>query len=160
MTANFESTTTVVSAGPRHYRAAIDDSWSLRPLPQGGLVTAIALRAMADVLDDGAQSLRVVHTSFVAQVASGPVEVEVDLLRRGRTVSHLRAEASNPGTSRGHLTTGIFGAPRPGFDFTDLLPPPHVPPPESCRSFRDPLPPAWRPSSPSRFGTGTSKGGT
>jgi acyl-CoA thioesterase len=151
VTADFLSTTTVTPVASQLYQAVIDDSWNLRPLPQGGLVTAIALRAMAAVLGDSAQALRVVHTSFVAQVASGPVAVEVEVLRRGRTVSHLRAEVRNPGAPRGHLTTGIFGSPRPGFDFTDLEPPHHVPPPSSCRSFRDPPPPEVIPFEPIPF---------
>lgn len=140
MTTTFLSTTTVSPVTPGRYHAAIDDSWNLRPLPQGGIVTAIALRAMADALGNDAQALRVVHTSFVAQVSSGPVSVEVEVLRKGRSVSYLQAEVANPGSGRGHLTTGIFGSPRPGFDFTDLRPPPSVPSPEACRSFRDPPP--------------------
>lgn len=123
------------------YRGHIDEVWNLRPLPQGGVVTAIALRAMAAALDEPAQRLRTVHTSFVAQVAHGPVDVDVELLRRGRSMSHLRAEVRNPGAARGHLTTGIFGAPRDGFHFTDLEPPVDPPHPDDCPSFRDPPPP-------------------
>jgi acyl-CoA thioesterase len=127
----------------------IDEVWNLRPLPQGGLVTAIALRAMAAELDDPDQTLRVAHTTFAAQVASGPVEVDVELLRRGRSMSHLRAEVRNEGAPRGHLTTGIFGQSRRGYDFTDLVPPPDVPHPDDCPSFRDPPPPeferTWEP---------------
>ncbi len=151
MTANFLSTTTVTPESNGLYRAVVDDSWNLRPLPQGGLVTAIALRAMTDALGDDAQTLRVAHTSFVAQVASGPVDVHVDVLRRGRTVSHLQAEVSSTDARRGHVTTGIFGSPRPGFDFTDLRPPPQVPPPHTCRSFRDPPPPGVSPFEPIPF---------
>ena len=121
----------------------VDEVWNLRPLPQGGLVTAIALRAMAAELDDPAQRLRVAHTTFAAQVASGPVDVDVELLRRGRSMSHLRAEVRNPDAARGHLTTGIFGTSRRGFDFTDLEPPAGVPHPDDCPSFRDPPPDDW-----------------
>lgn len=122
------------------YRAEIDATWNLRPLPQGGIVTALALRAMAAELDDPAQRLRTLHTSFVGQVAHGPVDVDVALLRRGRSVSHLRADVRNDGAASGHVTTGIFGSPRPGFSFTDLEPPAEVPHPDDCPSFRDPKP--------------------
>jgi acyl-CoA thioesterase len=54
-------------------------------------------------------------------------------------MSHLRAEVAGREATRGHLTTGIFGSPRPGFAFTDL-PPPEVAPPDACPSFRDPPP--------------------
>ncbi len=116
-------------------------SWNLSPLPQGGIISALALRAMADALGDPAQVLRTLHTTFVARVADGPVSIEVELLRRGRSMSHLRAEVSNRGEERGHLTTAVFGAKRPGFAFTDLAPPTEVPRPGDCPSFRDPRPP-------------------
>ena len=140
MSATFLSTTTVAPVAPGRYQAAIDDSWNLRPLPQGGIVTAIALRAMADALGDDAQALRVVHTSFVAQVIQRAGD------RRGRNPAKgsVRFSAAGgggqPRAGRGHLTTGIFGSPRPGFAFTDLRPPSSVPSPEACRSFRDPPP--------------------
>jgi acyl-CoA thioesterase len=132
--------TRVHNTDPGRYTAEIDPVWNLRPLPQGGVVTALALRAMAAELDDPTQRLRTLHTSFVTQVAHGPVEIDVELLRKGRSMSHLRGEVRNPGAERGHMTTGIFGASRPGFDFTDLVPPPDLPAPDDCPSFRDPPP--------------------
>jgi hypothetical protein len=136
---------------PGHYAATIDEAWNLRPLPQGGLVSAIALRAMGDLLGDPTQSLRSLHTTFAAQVAHGPVDVGVELLRRGRSMSHLRAEVVNPGSDRGHLTTGIYGTTRRGFDFTDLAPPAVITPPDRCRSFREPPPPGAVPLEPTPF---------
>jgi acyl-CoA thioesterase len=141
VTDTFASTTAVTPVGAGRYDAVIDSSWNLRPLPQGGIVTALALRAMGDALGDSTQVLRSLHTSFVAQVASGPVSIAVEVLRRGRSMSHLRAEVVNVDAERGHLTTGIFGAARRGFSFTDLAPPDQIPLPGECRSFRDPLPP-------------------
>jgi acyl-CoA thioesterase len=144
----FFDDTSVVAVGQGRYEAAIDEAWNLRPLPQGGMVTALALRAMAAELDNPAQRLRTLHTTFAAQVAHGPVEIEVEVLRPGRSMSQLRAEVVNPGERRGHLTTAVFGASRRGFTFTDLRPPVGVPLPEDCPSFRDPPPvdvPAFEP---------------
>jgi acyl-CoA thioesterase len=149
----FFATTTVAEVGANRYEGSIDTSWNLRPLPQGGIVSALALRAMADALADPTQVLRTLHTTFVSQVAHGPVSIDVELLRRGRSMSHLRAEVSNRGVPRGHLTTGIFGSTRPGFSFTDLAPPTEVPPPAQCRSFRDPLPAAAAGFEPMEFWT-------
>jgi acyl-CoA thioesterase len=141
VTAFFSSSTTVTPAGPDRYEAVVDSSWNLRPLPQGGVVSALALRAMGETLAEPSQILRSLHTTFVTQVSSGPVSIDVELLRRGRSMSHLRAEVVNQGAERGHVTTGVFGSSRRGFDFTDLVPPPDVPRPADCRSFRDPPPP-------------------
>ncbi len=135
----FHDTVQVEAAGGGRYGAVVDAGWGLRPIPQGGIVTAVALRAMAAELGDEEQRLRTLHTVFAAQVASGPVEVDVEVLRRGRSMSHLRAEVRNPGAPRGHLTTAVFGRTREGFSFTDLVRP-DVPPPHECPSFRDPLP--------------------
>ncbi len=137
----FLDTTAVRALGPGRYEGSIDSAWNLNPHPQGGVVTAIALRAMSQELDDPGQGLRSLHTTFAAQVTDGPVSVEVELLRRGRSMSHLRAEVANVANGRGHLTTGIFGSPRRGFDFTDLEPPADVPVPLDCPSFRQPPPP-------------------
>jgi acyl-CoA thioesterase len=136
----FLDSTQVQRVAPYHYEGAVDEEWNLRPLPQGGIVTALALRAMADTLDNDAERLRTLHTAFVAQVADGPVVIETELLRRGRSMSHLRAEVKNPDAARGHVTTAIFGTTRRGFDFTDLAPPTEIPRPEDCTSFREPPP--------------------
>ena len=136
----FIESTAVRATGAGAYAGEVDEVWNLKPMPQGGIVTALALRAMAAELADPAQRLRTLHTTFAAQVASGPVDIDVELLRRGRSMSHLRAEVRNVGASRGHLTTGIFGATRRGFEFTDLRPPTSVPLPPDCPSFRDPPP--------------------
>lgn len=134
------------------YRATIGEAWNLRPIPQGGIVSAIALRAMTAELDDPDQRLRTLHTTFAAQVADGPVDVDVEVLRRGRSMSHLRAEVRNPDATRGHLTTAVFGSRRQGFAFVDLEPP-VVPRPEECPSFRDPLPDGVEGFVPMRFWT-------
>ncbi len=136
----FADETRVAATGRGSYEGRIDPAWNLRPLPQGGVVTALALRAMSAELADPAQRLRTLHTAFVAQVADGPVAIHVELLRRGRSMSHLRAEVANLGSERGHVTTAVFGSQRAGFEFTDLVPPEDVPPPDACPSFRDPPP--------------------
>ena len=139
MSSPFTEATTVTPVAPGRYTAHLDDAWNLRPLPQGGVLAAVALRAIEEHLDDPTQRLRTLHTTFVAQVTDGPLEVDVELLRRGRSMSHLRAELRNPGAARGHVTTAVHGAARRGFDFVDIAPP-VVPPPSECPSFRDPPP--------------------
>lgn len=145
MTTAFSLGTRVTPVSTGRYVGEIASHWNLRPLPQGGIVTALALRAMEAELADPSQVLRTLHTTFVAQVAHGPVEIEVEFLRQGRSMSHLRAEVRNQGSARGHVTTAVFGSPRRGFAFTDIRPPTELPPPASCRSFRDPPPPDFAP---------------
>ena len=136
----FVETTGVRSVGDGRYVGQLDERWNLRPLPQGGIITAMAVRAMETELAHGEQRPRVLHTTFAAQVAHGPLDVEVEVLRAGRSMSQVRAEVRNPGAERGHLTTCVFGAARRGFTFTDLPPPDRRPDPMACPSFREPPP--------------------
>ncbi len=131
-----------VTADPElsgRFTAEIAPRWMLVVVPQGGAVAAIAVRAMAAVLDDGDQSLRSMSVVFAGQVATGPVEIDVSILRRGRSMSQLTATVRNPGAAAGLTAIAVFGASRRGFEFTDLVYP-DVPGPEGLRSFRDPLP--------------------
>ena len=136
----FFDATAVQKVGDGRYVADLDDRWNLRPLPQGGIVTAIAVRAMEAELGHDEQCPRTLHTTFAAQVAHGPLEIDVEVLRAGRSMSQVRAEVRNQGAARGHLTTCVFGSTREGFSFTDLEPPSTIPNPADCPSFRDPLP--------------------
>ena len=146
----FTTATAVARSDDGSYRCSLDDSWNLRPLPQGGVVTAAALRAMEAELADASQRLRTMHTLFVGQVAHGDLEIDVEVIRRGRSMSHLRAHIRNPGAATGHIVTAVFGAARDGFEFTELRRP-AVPSPEECPSFRDPPPPEAPPFVPMPF---------
>jgi acyl-CoA thioesterase len=128
-----------LDGGDGRYTTSISPTWQLAVVPQGGIVAAIAVRAMQRELGVPEQSLRTLTAMFAGQVAGGPVEVEVTVLRRGRSVSQLTATVRNPGAAAGLTAIAAFGAPRRGFDFTELVMP-EVPGPEGVRSFRDPLP--------------------
>lgn len=132
----------VVAPSPRNparFTATIGERWMLVVVPQGGAVAVVAARAMSAYLGDDTQRLRSMSVVFAGQVACGPVEIEVRELRRGRSMSQLVATVHNPGAAAGLTAIAVFGAPRRGFDFTDVEPPP-VDGPDGLRSFRDPLP--------------------
>jgi acyl-CoA thioesterase len=135
--------------GGGRYRAVVSDQWNAPVLPQGGIITALALRAMAAELGAPDEVLRSVTTVFAAQVPPGPVDIDVAVLRRGRTMSQATATVRPSGQTSGHTAMAVFGATRRGFEFTDITCP-IVAPPEQCPSFRDPPPPGvtgFRPSS-------------
>lgn len=102
-------------------------------------MTTIGLRAMDAELDIPTQKLRSVSVVFAGKVVPGPLEVQVAVLRRGRSASQLTATVRNEGSEAGHTSIAVFGGERPGFEFTDIAMP-DVPPPEQCRSFWDEAP--------------------
>lgn len=126
-------------ADPARFTGEISDRWMLMVVPQGGAVAVLASRAMAAFLGDDSQTLRSMSVVFAGQVACGPVEIEVQELRRGRSMSQLAATVRNPGSAAGLTAIAVFGAARKGFHFTDAAPP-VVEGPDGLRSYRDPLP--------------------
>ena len=122
--------------GPGTYRAAVTERWRAPVLPHGGLVTAIALNAMAAELALPGHRLRSVTTVFAGQVLEGPIDIDVTVLRRGRSMSQLLATVRSAGAPAGHTTMAVFGETRRGFAFTEVAPP-AMPPVADCPSFDD-----------------------
>lgn len=139
-------------AGEGRFTTAISDPWMLRVVPQGGIVAAVAEAAMRAVLDEPEQQLRTITSFFVGKVEAGPVEVDVELLRRGRSMSQVRASVRNPGAAAGLTATAVYGARRDGFEFVDVAFP-EVEGPDELRGYRDPIPDGvdFEPSPPLPF---------
>ena len=147
----FSQDIVVESLGDGRSRAVLDESWNLVPLPQGGIVTSLALRAAGDAVEDPTHQLRSSTTTFAGQVRPGVLEIEVTVLRHGRSATQVTASIRNEGVQAGAFVTAVFGTSRRGPTFTDLVMP-DVPSPDRCPSGRhappegivaDPPPPFW-----------------
>jgi acyl-CoA thioesterase len=128
-----------VDGRPLSFTATISDQWMLAVAPLGGIVAAIGARAMAEALAVPEQSLRSFSAVFAGQVGCGPVEADVVVLRKGRSMSQASVTVRNPGAAAGMTAVAVFGAPRRGFEFVDMVMP-NVDGPDGLRSYRDPLP--------------------
>jgi acyl-CoA thioesterase len=125
---------------PGRYAAQLSSAWDAPLHPSGGLVSAIALRAMQAELERQDQRLRSFSTLFVSTVGSGPLEITVECLRAGKRMSQLRADVRNPGSAEpGHLTLAAFGESRRGIEF-GYSPAPDVGPPGDYPLPADPPP--------------------
>lgn len=131
------------------FHVHLDPEWCCPLVPHGGLVTAVAARAMQLALGRPEQELRSISVVFAEQVEAGPVQVDVTVIRRGRSMSQLSATVRSVGHEAGHTSIAVFGCDRPGFHFTDLPVPDFSTPPEQCPSFREPPPEA--PARPFEF---------
>lgn len=129
----------LVEVGDGRFTTTISEPWMLAIAPQGGAVAAIAVRAMELELGNPDQTLRTLTAMFAGVVKAGPVEVDVRVLRRGRSMSQLTATVRNPGDAAGLTAMAAFGSRRRGFEFTELVMP-EVPGPDELRGFRDPIP--------------------
>jgi acyl-CoA thioesterase len=121
------------------YRGELSEEWTALDVPQGGIVMGLAARAMAAALEAPEMRLRSITSVFAAPVRTGPVEVDVQVLRRGRSVAQATATVRNDGAAAGTTSVAVFGTPRVGFEFVELVMP-EAPPPEESPSFREPPP--------------------
>jgi acyl-CoA thioesterase len=140
----FSDDIVVAPAGTGQYRAVLDHSWDLVSLPQGGIVASFALRAAEAEVADATQDLRTCTTVFAGQVSAGELEIEVTVLRRGRSATQVLTTIRNSGADAGATTVAVFGSRRRGPSFVEVTAPP-VPRPGDCHSYRDPLPPGVEP---------------
>lgn len=128
--ANLEVDTRLTAAGDGRYSLDLSDDWSF-VVPSGGVLMGLAVRAMTDELADPTQRVVSATSIFCQPVQSGPVTIVVDLLRRGRAASQLRATLGN-GTDRAMEVVATFALDRPGPDVTGRKMP-VVPAPDACR---------------------------
>jgi acyl-CoA thioesterase len=140
MTAFQQETAVRPTGAPGRYRGELHDEWCTFAVPQGGVVAAVAARAALTDLDAPDLSLRSITTVFAAPVPSGPIDVDVSILRRGRSMAQAVVTVREPDAAAGATSVIVLGAPRIGFEFTDLTMP-EIPPPDECPSFRDGPPP-------------------
>jgi acyl-CoA thioesterase len=136
----FAEDVVVEPAGDGRYRAHLDNGWDVVALPQGGVVASFALRAAAREIADDSHLLRSSTTVFAGQVRPGELDIDVQVLRHGRSATQVLATLRNEGAASGATVVAVFGSQRRGPTFVDVRPP-EVPPPDECPSYRDPPPP-------------------
>jgi len=118
----------------------LTEDWQQGRTCYGGLISTLAVVAMRDLAGHAwpaEASLRGLQTCFVAPVVPGEVEIGVQLLRQGRNVCQVQAQARQGGQVAAVLL-GVFGADRP----SSLRP--HLPQRPAARREADalPVPPA------------------
>jgi Thioesterase-like superfamily len=77
------------------FDADVSDEWTILGKPNGGYLLALLGRA-ASSLTDG-RHVVAASAHYLRSPAPGPVEIEVELLRHGRSVSQVRARMSQAG---------------------------------------------------------------
>ncbi len=138
--AGFDSATAVrrqPGDGAVHrYDAELDPEWRIGTKPNGGYLLAVLARAAVDVAASagaaGHPHPTAVSAHFLAAPDAGPAQVEVAVLRLGRSASQLRASLIADGRRyvEALVTCGRLAA--AADPWWDDLPVPPFPPEESC----------------------------
>jgi acyl-coenzyme A thioesterase PaaI-like protein len=96
-----------VEAG--HLALEIPEDWKQGRSVFGGLQVALALKAMRALVPDIA--LRTLQATFVAPVAGGLVRAQAQVLRSGKSATHVEARIID-GAETATLVVGVFGTAR------------------------------------------------
>ena len=93
------------------WQATVSEDWLQGRSAFGGLQSALALRAMRELVPTG-MPLRSLQTTFVAPVPTGVVHIRAQRLREGRSVIQLEASLHDGEQTLCRLV-GVFGSARP-----------------------------------------------
>jgi acyl-coenzyme A thioesterase PaaI-like protein len=132
----FAAVSAITTAGPGRFEAAIDPEWTIADKPNGGYLLAMLGRAAVSVGTH--HHVITASAQFLTSPEPGPVVVEAEVLRAGRSASQVRARMSQDGrpclealltTADLEATEGPYwdgGTPEPGsvtFEECVRLPP-------------------------------------
>jgi len=114
--------------GPDAWVGEVPAEWMQGRASFGGIVAAVGLRALRTSLGDG-RTPRSIHTSFFGPVGPGPARVTAEIVRRGRFVTHGRAEIRQADALQA-MVTASFADDRDSGVIVDAPPRPVRPGPE------------------------------
>ena len=132
MAGQFETETAIRPMGEGRWHADISDEWSIGPNANGGYLLTPALRAAQEVAGQP-DPLTVTTHFFRPGIGDESAEIEVELLKPGRTMATVSATLTQQGKSRIHMVAG-FG----NIDATTehdaewTVPMPDMPGPDEC----------------------------
>lgn len=95
----FDSTTSVIADPfvPGRFAVQLDEAWSSLVGVHGGYLTAVVIRAAQAVADD--RPIRTVNTVFLRPGSVGPAMIDVEVVRRGRSITNLSVTLSQEATA-------------------------------------------------------------
>lgn len=116
------------------YDVALDLGWAIGGNPHGGYLMATVAKAAVDAAGD--PHALAVSTHFLRPPSGGPAEVRVELVKRGRTASTVRATLWQDDKARLDmlLTTGRLPDEAPEYAATAM---PDILSPEECRARQE-----------------------
>jgi acyl-CoA thioesterase len=141
----FDRDTAVVRTGEETFTASLSKDWWVFAGANGGYLASVLLRALTERVGEPERAARSLTVHYVRPPAEGPVEIEMEVVRSGRSLATLTARLTQGGEVAA-LATAAFSKPRPSLEFHDASMPP-VPGPDDTApsSWPEPLlPPVAR----------------
>jgi len=132
MTYAFDEETRLEAVGEGRYTTTLSDAWNIGENPNGGYLLAPLQRAMG--LVSGHPDPLTVTTHYLRPGQAGPAEIEVELVRTGRTIGTVRGRLVQDGKTRLE-SMAAFTDLSTGDEVAEVsVAPPPMPPPDECPS--------------------------
>jgi acyl-CoA thioesterase len=87
----FDTDTAVTLTAPGTYAAELAEHWNVILGPNGGYLAAVVARAMTEEVADPTRGLRSITVHYLRRPEFGPVSLDVEVLRTGRSLSSVSA---------------------------------------------------------------------
>lgn len=127
---SFEEATRPIGGGGK-WKGDLVEGWDIFGVTNGGYVMAITTRAMET--ESGGRTLISATGSYVNPATPGPVDLDVQVLKEGRSLSTLRTTVSRDGRDLAYVTGVFEDASRPKHEGDVILgDPPELPDPDEC----------------------------
>jgi acyl-CoA thioesterase len=116
------------------YAVDIDPGWAIGGNPHGGYLMALVAKAAVDAADS--PHALAVSAHFLRPPRGGPAEVRVEVVKRGRTASTVRATLWQDDKARLDtlITAGRLPEGTPSYSGREM---PKMPSPEECRARQE-----------------------
>ena len=129
---HYDDETAVERVDEQRFRGRVSSAWNIGGNPNGGYLVSLITRALSQTVAHP-DPLSVTTHYLRPGVSDAPCDIEVELIRAGRTLSTLRATLSQEGKARLSVLAAYadLGSPA-GIDSDITLPAPRLPTPDDC----------------------------
>lgn len=91
---DFDADTSLAQLDEHRYGTTLLDTWNIVAGPNGGYLAALLARAMTNSVGEPQRGLRSLTVHYLARPEFDDVEIAVDIVRQGRSLSTLQATMS------------------------------------------------------------------
>lgn len=129
---HFDDDTRVLPAGEGRFSGTVHPAWNIGANPNGGYLLSLAAQALRQAVPQHPDPLSITTHYLRPGQPGQPCDIDVQVLRSGRTLSTVRATLAQDGGARLEVLAAMGHLGDDDLAPVITLPVPDIPPPEAC----------------------------